>query len=166
MFRSYAYWVLFLSSYAPLFGLLALRNWGSWRAFSVLLGLMILSVTFLCIFLKAARDLNPEAHQIIAVKNRSSEALIYIASYMIPFVLLDINNWRDVLALIALFWLVGSIYIRSNLVYINPTLNLFRYGMYEIQNSAGQELILISRRRPINGLIRAHMFGNDVLLGE
>jgi hypothetical protein len=127
---------------------------------------MILSTALLWIFLKAARGLNPEVHRVIAVKNRSSEVLIYIAPYMTPFVLLDIHSCQDVLALVPLLCIVGSIYLRSSRVYINPTLNVFRYAMYEIQSLAGQELILISKHRPINELLRAHIFGDDVLLGD
>lgn len=65
------------------------------------------------------------------VKNRNSDAINYIATYLIPFLFQEYTAFPDILSIIILLVVMYFIYTNSSLLLINPTLNLF-YSLYEV----------------------------------
>jgi len=113
LFRRHVYWLLFLSSYSPLLLIIAIRSWGNWFV-SLPVGLIgLASAASLWAALQTARGLNPEPYQVEEVRSRSSEVTGYVSSYIIPFVLVDFHNWRDIVALALLFFVVGHMSVFS-----------------------------------------------------
>lgn len=78
--------ILFLSSYAPLFLIIAMRGWGDSPylagGFAVV---AVLSVVVLFVFLRAARKLAADKIKVDSVFSRDGDAMSYIVMYLLPF---------------------------------------------------------------------------------
>lgn len=152
-----AQFVLFVSSYSPLFLLLIIKqfsnsymflNWGgfSYDNFLLLISKFGLSTILLIIttiglfgYFKTLGNLEDVAKngfpiKVIDVKNKNSEAIGYIATYIIPFLFEDFSNWFECFAVLFLLLIIYRIFINSSLLLINPLLS-FNYGIYEIEYS-------------------------------
>lgn len=70
---------------------------------------------------------------IIEVNNRNSESIGYVATYIIPFVFQSFSSLYEVFAIFFIFAIIYSIYVNSNMLLINPVLNIFHYSIFEIR---------------------------------
>lgn len=71
--------------------------------------------------------------RIDSTENLNKEVMSFVASYFIPLVSFSISTtWRHVVALFLLFWLIGVIYIKSDIYYCNPTLLVLGYRVYKV----------------------------------
>lgn len=166
---------LFATSYLPLFVLIILKqlfknydylHFGGYSkaafviflqkfGLSAILCLVILVGLFeLLRFLREARRLTIGQGydiNILDVKNKNSEAISYVATYIIPFVSQDLSGIYELTSTLILLTVIFLIYINSTLIAINPILNL-KYALYEIEfNYVGAPGISPSIKR--NGLI-------------
>jgi len=66
------------------------------------------------------------------VKNKNSESISYIATYIIPFAFLNLSELFDLFSILFLILIIYRIYINSSLILINPVLNI-KYALYEIE---------------------------------
>jgi uncharacterized membrane protein (DUF373 family) len=144
--------VLFLSSYSPLFLILALKNvdreaWetpgrsflamllDSFPPFAlVLIAVVLVSSAWLYIFLRSApsRIQRSKWDTTSVAKHKTGDSLNYIITYIIPFLGFSIDNFWDIAAVGILLIVVGVIYVNSNLLYVNPMLSLFGYRIFEV----------------------------------
>lgn len=154
--RTLVQWLLFISSYAPLYIALLIQNYSaiwietsgkvarhtqvipvigkvalkpaSLTFFTVMLVLIAFSILFviLLVFHK------PAAHSIIVSDIEPSRDTIisYIVTYILPLISLDINSAGSVGSNIFMFLLIGVLYVRLDLIYLNPILALFGYVPY------------------------------------
>ena len=166
---------LFVSSYLPLFLLLIVRqisvnseflNWAgfSWeglKIFGLKFGLSAVLI-FLSVFgafgywktltniEEVAKNGNPVT--ITDVKNKNSESIGYIATYLIPFLFQSFDGWYECVSIIFLLLIIYRIYINSSLLLINPLLS-FRFGIYEIEyttkNGKKRNGLIISRDKSL-----------------
>lgn len=162
---------LFVSSYLPLFLLLIIRqvyvnrdylnwagiSWESVKVFGEKFGLSAVLIFFSTIgafgywktlgnIEEVAKNGNPVT--VIDVKNKNSESIGYIATYLIPFLFQSFDGWYECVSVIFLLLIIYRIYINSSLLLINPLLS-FRFGIYEIeykaQNGKSRNGLIISR---------------------
>jgi hypothetical protein len=138
--------MLFLSSYAPLFTILAIRNWDTRFVASALLVLAIGSVAWLLVFLRQARRLAPISIEIARAASRDGDIVSYIVSYLLPFLAIDFGRPADVLSLAVLLVVIALLYVHSNLIYVNPLLAALGYHLAEIEETNGKISILLSHR--------------------
>ena len=150
--------ILFFSAYIPL-GIIALIidyknfyfpffNHGLW---SLVLLLTIVILTFLLMFFiryYKNKSSGWEKMKIIKVQNMDSEILAYIFTYVLPF--LSFPKERQLIVSIFLLFLIAILYIKSDMIGINPILSLFGYHILKVEwikdgweNS--REIILISK---------------------
>jgi hypothetical protein len=66
------------------------------------------------------------------VKNKNSEAIGYIATYIIPFLFQSFDSFYEIVSVLFLLLIIYRIYINSNMILINPILS-FRYALFEIE---------------------------------
>lgn len=164
---------LFATSYSPLFVLIILRqisnhyvflNWGgiskeSLKLFFLHFSIIIVLVTIILIGLlgiyvfifriSRSTQTNGTNIQVTEVKNRNSESINYIATYIIPFLFQDFSLGFDLLSLVILLVVIYFIYINSTLLLINPLLNLL-YSLYEVEfldNSKPQKGLIITKEK-------------------
>lgn len=149
--------VLFLTSYLPLFGLLVLRQIKQNRDFLNFDGLskegfivffskfglsfFLISISVYGLFgvyslmknLKRKIN-NGEIVKILEVENKNSEAIGYISTYIVPFIFQDTNDVFDLISIILVLIIIFLIYIKSNMIVINPILNI-THSLFQIEYS-------------------------------
>jgi hypothetical protein len=146
--------LLFLSSYIPLFIILLLKNINN---FSLSLILILISVSPLFVIRRyISVPLKREANDTINISRvsyKGSEVLNYIVSYIIPFISFNsdimTNSGVDVpnlLVFVILLLVICSLYMSSNLYYINPILTLF-YDIHSAENEDGDIIVLITGKK-------------------
>jgi hypothetical protein len=139
---------LFVSSYAVLFGILAIRFDGLALRL-ICLGLFLEGVLdTLRITRKGRSGREPYDITVQSSDDTGGEVSGYLASYLLPFVTVSSPGWRDLLGY-GLFMLVALvIYIRSDLVRVNPTLYLLGYRVLKVRYDASKQQYLVSRVGP------------------
>ena len=97
---------------------------------------------------------------------RDAEAMSYIVTYFLPFLGISGDNWPDAASLLLVYAVVAIIYVNSNLIYINPMLNLAGYRLFEVVGPKGKVSALITRRDYIlpGAELNVVSLGNYVLL--
>jgi hypothetical protein len=142
--------MLFLSSYFPLaliFFFLFIEQQPVWSIAILAIGVLGL-VVMLLYFFYFARRFAPIQEKVTGLHGRDAEPMSYIASYLIPFVALPFSGWQQGIALLILIVVLGIVYVNSNMIHINPMLNLLGYHLYEITVEDSKETYsLITRRR-------------------
>lgn len=148
---------LFVTSFLPLFLLLALRQiaansaaipdllkmplnaitQGLMRHFGMTVVLGALSLYGIVGTFALLRGLRRSASSGIAVRltdirDRNAEAISYIGTYIIPFLFEDYNSWDSILSLCVLLTVIYLIYANSSLMLVNPVLSL-RYSLLEVE---------------------------------
>ena len=165
---------LFLSSYLPLFLILAIKNWFDYRIMLILIVVSIYSLVWIVIIYKSKKGTS-ESYRVIKADNKSQESLNYIIPYIISFIGFDLNKWQDWSALGILLLMLFMIYLNSELLYINPMLSLFHYRIYSVKvckpvigcEDTVSEILLISKKDRIkkNDVITIKDIDGNVMLG-
>lgn len=149
--------VLFISSYIPLYILLILKNvleritsegvflnlaikiknavfFDSVNDFAVVV-LTFLSIYSFWYLKRKIRKANGEKKFIIiTIKDETSNNYFnYISVYLLSCIGLSLNSIVDIFVFIFLMVVVGFIYINNNMTYLNPTINLLGFKIYEME---------------------------------
>jgi hypothetical protein len=128
---------LFLSSYSPAMLILAVRSIDhSWPLFWISLGVSVVSAAAFFLFLQVARRGGPFRARIDDVEPRDAELAAYVATYLLPFVVVFGATLQDVVALGLFLLFIGLLWINSGMVYLNPLLTLAGYHVYIVEMSA------------------------------
>lgn len=148
--------LLFLSSYIPLFIILLLKNINNIRLslILVLISILPLFVIRRYINIPLKREAN-DTINISKISYKGSEVLNYIVSYIIPFISFNSDiitkdgiNVPNLLVFIILLLVICNLYMSSNLYYINPILTLF-YDIHSAESNNGDVLVLITEKNAI-----------------
>lgn len=159
--------ILFLSSYAPLFLIITTRGWRDNRHLAVALAVIaVLSVVVLFVFLHTAQKLSADKVSVSSVISRDGDAMSYIVTYLLPFLAVKINDPTDVVSLGIVLFVIGLLYVNSNMIHTNPVLNIVGYHIFEIQDGNGKTTALICKRSYVRtgSEINAISVGDYVLL--
>jgi hypothetical protein len=140
---------MFLSSYAPLFALLAYTNHETTWAFRILAGVAVISVILLVAVL--ASRLNDRGPRLVVAHSRpqDGDVLAYIATYLIPFFGLDLSHRHQAIAFAGFMLVLMVVYINSNMLFVNPLLSVAGYHSFEIEDPDGHTYALIAHRNDI-----------------
>ena len=154
------FWVkagLFLSSYFPLFLILAVKNWFNCYMTLILIIVSIYSLVWVGIISISKKE-TAESYKVLKVENRTQESLNYLIPYIISFIGFDLNKWQDWGALAILLLILFVVYLNSNLLYVNPILLFFKYKIYKIEvckpvmgceDTRGEILMITNRKKHI-----------------
>lgn len=133
--------ILFLCSYFPLVTIFCILLWSMWPLWAVLLlaSIGLASLLLTLIYFQRMRNV-PVVHtaKVSDFTQRDADVMSYIASYIIPFVSFSLTSVQQALALGVFFLVLFLIYVHSNMIYINPVLNVAGYHLYEIEIEQGQ----------------------------
>lgn len=143
-------YALFLSSYTPLFAILAMRI----QSQDVFVACVVLACLGLaCTFwvLQAERSKGAASFRVEAVEDGGAEVSGYLATYLLPFVAVPEPTGRDVLAYAAFLTVACVIYVRSEMLQINPTFYLIGRRVVRMSVGEGTTMHLICRARPLVG---------------
>lgn len=159
--------LLCLSSYFPLAAIFAVqfffkgnKNGGVGALVVGLIGLIGISV-----YLRFVKRLNPMKIKVDSVMRRDGEAMSYIVSYLLPFIALPTGYLASCVSLGLFLFVLIILYMNSDMIHINPMLNMMGWHVYEITLSDGEIRTLISRRRARKGLeINTIQMSEDIYL--
>lgn len=165
-------WMLFLSSYFPLYILILLKGllWvppmgQSYRAyvvsqvlsselFYIVLGLLMLLSLFTFSFVIASHaNSHIQVSENAEVTNDTADVLAYFMTYLIPILSMDITSLSSVVINAAIFLIIGIMYVRGEIVHLNPLLVLAGYSLFTvdgltvISNLNGQALRVVIQQK-------------------
>lgn len=88
--------------------------------------------------------------KITEIENIDYEHLTFLTTYIIPLVCFQFENLRYIIVFVILLIVIGSIYIRTDLFYANPTLAILQFRIYKVtgefrNGEIRQSKILISK---------------------
>jgi hypothetical protein len=137
---------LFLSSFSPLFGLLAYENCSEKPVFWILVAAIVIGIVGLVLVLFSYRTEGPRIRA-TSVMPKDGDVLAYIATYLIPFLGIDLSQMDDLIAFAVFLVVLGGVYINSNMLFVNPLLSFAGYHAYEVVDLSAQSYTIISRQR-------------------
>lgn len=158
--------IFFISSYAPLLVVFAILDTfenlvSRWVCSMVAL----ISVGVLPWLLRGARDLHPIPIEVSRAGPRNSDTVGYVVTYLLPFIVIDSGNWPERVALFVFFAVIAVLFVRAQLFFINPVLNLAGFRIFEVETPR-RTVVLLTKRSFLasSDNIRAHRLTNDVYL--
>lgn len=88
--------------------------------------------------------------EILEIESVDYEHLTFLTTYIVPLVCFNFENNRYIIAFFIILFVIGIIYIRTDLFYANPTLALLKFRIYKVKAQFRNGLveenkILISR---------------------
>lgn len=141
---------LFLCSYVPLFviGLIRFENlWVQLACALLALAGALLGYTVI----RQHRLLVSEVVRVAQTEDHGPHVAGYLATYLLPFVTVAQPSVRDLAAYVLFLMVVAVVYIRSDMLQINPTLYLAGWTVNAVTLGGGSHSFLIARRRPLPG---------------
>lgn len=155
--------ILFFSSYAPLFLIIAMRGWDKSRYLALGMAIIaVLSVVVLFVFLRIAQKLAADKIIVSSVVSRDGDAMSYIVTYLLPFLAVKLNDVTDAGSLGIVLLVIAVLYVNSNMIHTNPVLNIAGYHIFEIHDTDGKTTAFICRR----GYIRTGSEMNVISVGD
>ncbi len=133
---------LFLSSYFPLYIILFLKNikylfqenvLGSklWWFLTIDILLLCLSIYVVVCVCKGGKS---NSLLIEGIEKPNDDVINYIFTYIAPIISFNLNDFDSVVVNLGLFVLIWYMYIRLDLLYINPLLLIFGFMSYKTKN--------------------------------
>ncbi len=162
--------MLFLSSYFPLaliFFVLFVEQQPVWAMIVLIIGLSGF-ITMALYFFQFAPQLSSIQERITGLQRHDGDVMGYIASYLIPFVAIPFGGWQQGVALLIFVIVLGIVYVNSNMIHINPMLNLLGYHVYEItlEHSETSHSLITHRRITKNEMIHLIDIGDGIFLDK
>lgn len=182
MLRSYFKWSLFISSYTPLFLILFVKNLTIpnkinldyikqldsktlviFLSVLIIFIIVILSNLLLYFFFIKVKKISSQNISLDHIENKNTETLTYMGTYLIPFIGVEFKSIQDIISNIFLFSVIGLLYIKSNLILVNPLLSILGFNIYLCKSNDSSELILITKKlHIIPGIYSAKNITNNI----
>jgi hypothetical protein len=139
--------LLFLSSYAPLFAILAIR-FEATALRAVCASLAGVGIAYLAVVLWVTpRASQQRTYRLDTVKDASGEVAGYLATYVVPFVTVASPSTADVVGYCIFAVVALVIFVRSDLAQINPALYLLGRRVVSI-TTGRRNYYVVCRRIP------------------
>ena len=140
---------MFLSSYAPLFAILAYTNHETTWAFRILVAVAAVSVLLLAAVLLS--HVNDQGPRLVVAHSRpqDGDVLAYVATYLIPFFGLNLAHRHQAIAFAGFMVVLMFVYINSNMLFVNPLLSVAGYHAFEVEDPDGHTYVLIAHRKDV-----------------
>lgn len=155
---------LFACSYAPLFLILAIRFDNPWlsaacyllTAISTILGVSVIG---------AIKRKTPGDYLITKTDDRGPEVSGYLATYLLPFVTVSQPSVHDLVGYTVFLIVAATVYVRSEMMQINPTLYLLGWKVVAVKTADGLSTYLLTKRNiGAKSTIRAVRVQNTLLI--
>ena len=135
---------LFISSYLFLIVALLIIDSSSYILW-ICLGIVCISIG--TILLSFSKKVNGRSYKIKAIQDKNEQAVAYLMTYIIPFITIGNSETKEILATVLILIIISIIYIKLDLIYINPIMLVLGYYIYEIELENGTKRTFISNKR-------------------
>jgi cobalamin synthase len=139
--------LLFLSSYSPLFALLAWRYREEAALWMPLAGVAVVSAVALLALVFIPRDIKGGSLKLETIQPRDAEVLAYVVTYLLPFLALDLERGEDLLAFLVFLAILAIISVTSHALFVNPLLSLLGFRTYDVTDRNDRVYFLCTRER-------------------
>ncbi len=154
---------LFLSSYSPLFLMLALMFEPLWlRLTCIAIG--VVGIIALWLFFAANKSARiGEPRRVAAVSNAGAAASAYLAGYLLPFVALREPTVLDLMAYMLFFVIAYAVNAKTGLLQVNPLIFLLpRRSLQVITFTEGKSyLVIVQGNVRVGDNIRLRAVGDE-----
>jgi len=140
---------LFGSSYAPLFALLAYKNRNSQAVWITLGAISLVSLIGLLVVMLGKAGEQGTSLTVKHSRPKDGDVLAYTATYLVPFLSVDLTKAEGIIILGGFLFVLGVVYVNSDMLFVNPVLSLFRYHSFWITDQSDHEYSLITKRTEI-----------------
>ncbi|MHA1285195.1 MAG: hypothetical protein ACTSQP_22070 [Promethearchaeota archaeon] len=145
--RNWVKLFLFISAYTPLFIILIVKYIELMSiCFWIFIILLFFANMILYLILKKAKKWTRIRITVQKSENRTADSLNYVIAYIIPFIDFNFNKWQDIFSITILMSIIFIIYINSNLIFVNPILQLIGYKIHNIEDINNRKYIIISKK--------------------
>lgn len=138
---------LFLSSFSPLFALMAFENRCIPVAVWLLVGACIVGVGGLVVVMAALRSESGPSITVERAVPKDGEVLSYVAAYLVPFFGVDLSDSNDVVLFCGFLAVLCIVYINSNMIFVNPLLSIAGFHTFEVSDVKGNVFTVLTRQR-------------------
>ena len=112
------------------------------------------------------QKISPRRITVDTYKRRDSDTVSYFVTYLFAFMKVPLDSWEKITAFVIFFSILGFIYVNSNMIHINPMLNMFGYRIYELSQPDGERLLITRRKIKRNEAIQVIVMDDDIYLGK
>ncbi len=144
---------MFLSSYLPLGLIYFVQYWNKQDVIALTsLGVCLFGLlSLIAILWSSVRDVEATRDRVVQSRLRGDEVMGYIAGYLLPFLATNLADIRQLISAVIFLGVLGFLYVTTDMLYINPTLYLIGYRVYEVTLESKGVHPIISRKRPRQG---------------
>lgn len=133
---------LFLVSYFPLFLIMSILHYEHSLIPYVGIILSVIGFTGLFITIQVFNKISGERIEAKEIKSEGKLNFEYFLAYIIPFIAIDIDETRQLLAYVVLFVFIGILYVKTNLIYVNPTLVILGYNLFRFKTEYEDAMLI------------------------
>lgn len=131
--------LMFISSYCPLYVILLLLHFKEYRdldSFKKVTFLVVMILALLVSFLSlvSLKGSSTKTKIIKCIERPDDTIISYMMTYVIPLITTNLAENNEIIINLMLFVLTGYLYIRLNLVYLNPLWSVVGFLTYRINN--------------------------------
>lgn len=99
----------------------------------ICIGMLIVSLIFYFSFARSIEGAKVGPFKIVEIEDKNADHLVFLATYIIPLVSFGLDTPRQIISLGVVLTTIGTIYVRTNLFYANPTLSLLGFKIYTVK---------------------------------
>lgn len=142
--------LMYLSAFIPMFWIILIKDYSTILVNVIrdraeckdflniaLLFMLIMTVVLTIIFgvmIKNNKILDYDTVIVNKIKNRSAEYYLgYFSLFILALISFSFTNLVDIIVMILILIILGVVYIKNGLFFINPTINLFKGHIYEVE---------------------------------
>lgn len=97
--------------------------------------------------------LNPKT--VVKAENLNFETLSFLVTYIVPLVCFNLNpengGNRNLVMMVLVLFLMGWIYVKTNMFYQNPTLAVLGFNVYRVDTKESQNIVVIIKGKLVKG---------------
>lgn len=158
--RNFAKIILFITAYLPLSIIMFIKYY-KFNTIALLTTGFILLISLMCCFiviqiLDETNKTEGTIYEVVKIEDQSQMSLNYLFTYIIPFITMTLDDISNLISIGIFIFITLIIYVNSNLLYMNPFLNICGYSILKVnlKNECGQySYMLITKNK--NKYIRA-----------
>ncbi len=160
--------LMYLSAFVPMFIIMFIRdisllikdvinNDAEWKDLinPLIIGEVIFIAIVLIAFLylmKNNKNRTTRQIKIVSLNNRSAEYYLgYYSVFLLSLISFSLFDLVDVITLALLMIVLGIVYIKNGLFFMNPTINIFQSMIYEVETESGDKKLIISKLKLKHG---------------